>query len=100
MWDRFPNKMRQVMFRTLDRAGREGRDAATATDVLVTILSDPRSAGTFVVEHAGASPAKIVRGAVSERGTVGVPPASPRAARLAPDALHVLDVAIGESRQF
>src|SRR5690349_18238872 len=95
MWNRFPLRMRKAVTTALEEAGRCGRDEATPEDLLVAMAKDPACAAVFMFDHAGISTQQLAE--TLARGATAQLPARQRASRLSPQALHVLDVAVGEA---
>src|SRR4051812_32875692 len=96
MWERFPPRMRKMIVSALEEAGRRGADAASAQHLLAAMASDPESAASFMFEHAGIAPAKLLE-QLQSQSTDSLPQ---RAGKFSPDAMHVLDVAVGEANRL
>src|SRR4051812_40654468 len=103
MWDRFAPRMRKIVTTALEQAGRVRADEASAEHLLWAVARDPACAGSFMLEHCGAAPAKVIESLSASADDNGhgsqlaQQPWTQRATRLASSAMHVLDVAAGEA---
>ena len=102
MWQRFAPRLRKAVFSAIDEAGRLGTAEAGPEHLFLALLNDRESAAAYILEHAGLS-ADALRRAVDPpvrpvATAGGRPPVM--AERLTAAALHVLDVADGESRRL
>jgi pimeloyl-[acyl-carrier protein] synthase len=98
LWTRFAPRLRRAVAAATEIAAARGCDEVAVEHFLIAICRDSESAACFVFEHAGV-PISLLLERLDRVAPSGVA-IRQRAARMSSAALHLFDVAAGESTRM